>query len=313
MERVERVQHLFIINPAAGKHMDTAGIQKEIETAMAGRDETWEIALTKGPGDAEALSRAWSEQSREPLRIYAMGGDGTLNEVVNGVVGYDHVSVGCCPLGSGNDFIKTFGRENWRFRDLHSLVEARPHTMDLIECNGRYAINVCSVGFDARIGLSMADYKRLPLVTGKGAYLISLVVTTIQGVHRPYELELDGEKMSGEYTLICACNGQWYGGSFHPAPEARPDDGMLDFVLVKGVSRFTIASLVDKFATGQGKNYPDLIRIRRGHELKVKCDRVSMVNIDGERLDTDSLSFTLSAKKISFLLPEGVESVVPNT
>lgn len=309
---MERVRHLFIINPAAGKHMDTVGIQKEIKTAMADRNEPWEVMLTKGSGDAETLSRAWAEQSSDPLRIYAMGGDGTLNEVVNGVVGCDHVSVGCCPLGSGNDFVKTFGRENWRFRDLRSLVEAKPHTMDLIECNGRYAINVCSVGFDARIGLGMADYKRLPLVTGKGAYLVSLVVTTIQGVHRPYELELDGEKLSGEYTLLCACNGQWYGGSFRPVPEAQPDDGMLDFVLVKGVSRLTVASLVGKFATGQGKNYPELIQIRRGYELKVKCDRMSMVNIDGERLDTDSLSFALSAKKLPFLLPEGVVPVGSN-
>ena len=292
--------------------MDTVGIQKEIKTAMADRNEPWEVMLTKGSGDAETLSRAWAEQSSDPLRIYAMGGDGTLNEVVNGVVGHDHVSVGCCPLGSGNDCVQTFGRENWRFRDLRSLVEAKPHTMDLIECNGRYAINVCSVGFDARIGLGMADYKRLPLVTGKGAYLVSLVVTTIQGVHRPYELELDGEKLSGEYTLLCACNGQWYGGSFRPVPEAQPDDGMLDFVLVKGVSRLTVASLVGKFATGQGKNYPELIQIRRGRELKVKCDRMSMVNIDGERLDTDSLSFALSAKKLPFLLPEGVVPVGSN-
>ena len=200
---MERVRHLFIINPAAGKHMDTVGIQKEIKTAMADRDEPWEVMLTKGSGDAETLSRAWAEQSSDPLRIYAMGGDGTLNEVVNGVVGCDHVSVGCCPLGSGNDFVKTFGRENWRFRDLRSLVEAKPHTMDLIECNGRYAINVCSVGFDARIGLGMADYKRLPLVTGKGAYLVSLVVTTIQGVHRPYRAGTGWRKaVRGVYSAL---------------------------------------------------------------------------------------------------------------
>ena len=72
--------------------MDTVGIQKEIKTAMADRNEPWEVMLTKGSGDAETLSRAWAEQSSDPLRIYAMGGDGTLNEVVNGVVGHDHVS-----------------------------------------------------------------------------------------------------------------------------------------------------------------------------------------------------------------------------
>ncbi len=216
---MERVRHLFIINPAAGKHMDTVGIQKEIKTAMADRNEPWEVMLTKGSGDAEAISHAWAEQSSDPLRIYAMGGDGTLNEVVNGVVGCDHVSVGCCPLGSGNDFVKTFGRENWRFRDLRSLVEARPHTMDLIECNGRYAINVCSVGFDARIGLGMADYKRLPLVTGKGAYLVSLVVTTIQGYTAPMSWNWMGKSCPG--SILCSAPATGSGTAAASAPCRR--------------------------------------------------------------------------------------------
>ena len=246
----------------------------------------------------------WAGQGGEG-RVYALGGDGTLNEVVNGVAGCGHVAVGCCPLGSGNDFVKLFGPTSWRFRDLSALVESRPRTLDLIECNGRLAINVCSVGFDARIGLGMAEYKHLPLVSGRGAYLISLAVNTVRGIHRPYALELDGEKMEGEFTLICACNGQWYGGSFHPSPDAVPDDGLLDFVIVKGVSRLTVAGLVGKYAAGKGKDYPALILVRRGKCLKVRCDRMSMVNLDGERMDADSLSFALSAKKIRFLVPQG--------
>lgn len=302
---MRRVRHLFVINPAAGKRMDVAGITKEINAVMARREEPWGVMTTKGPGDAEALSRMWASQYQEELRIYALGGDGTLNEVVNGAAGFDHVAVGCCPLGSGNDFVKTFGKESWRFRDLSALAEAEPRPLDLIDCNGRLSINICSIGFDARIGLGMVHYKQLPLVTGKGAYLISLLVNTIQGIHRPYELEVDGEKMKGSYTLIAACNGQWYGGSFNPAPDAVPDDGLLDFIIVEGVSRFTVASLVGKYAAGKGRDYPELIHVRRGKELKIKCDRMSMVNIDGERLDADSLSFALSAKKIRFLIPQG--------
>lgn len=303
------MKHLFVINPAAGKRMKPAAIQAEIEACMSGSTDEWQMQLTAGPGDAEQMTRLWAEKyAQEDNRVYALGGDGTLNEVVNGAAGFVRTSVGCCPLGSGNDFIKTFGRSDWQFRDLKVLVEeAKPHEFDLIDCNGRLSINVCSVGFDARIGLGMVDYKQLPLVTGKGAYLISLIVNTVRGIHRPYHLELDGERMDGNYTLICACNGQWYGGSFRPVPEARPDDGLLDFVIVEGVSRLTVANLVVKYATGQGKNYPDLIHIRRGRELKVYCDRMSMVNVDGERLDTDSLSFALSAKKINFLVPEKVQ------
>ncbi len=299
------MRHLFLINPAAGKHLDVAAAQREIRDVMERGQDPWEVMVTRAPGEAEALSRMWARQSPAEGRVYALGGDGTLNEVVNGVAGADHIAVGCCPMGSGNDFVKLFGEGSWRFRDLSALVAARPRTLDLIECNGRLAINVCSVGFDARIGLGMAEYKRLPLVSGRGAYLISLVVNTLRGIHRPYELELDGERFSGDFTLICACNGQWYGGSFHPSPEATPDDGLLDFVIVRGVSRLTVAGLVGKYAAGKGKDYPELILVRRGRRLTVRCDRVSMVNLDGERIDADSLSFAVSAKKIRFLVPQG--------
>ena len=300
------MRHLFIINPIAGKHMDVSAVTAEVNEAMEGNPDPWAIMTTQGPGDAERLAAMWAEGGEE-LRIYSLGGDGTLNEVVNGAAGHDNVAVACCPLGSGNDFIKTFGRESWRFRDLKAQVEAPDYVMDLIDCNGRQSINICSVGFDARIGLGQAEYKALPLVTGKGAYLISLVANTIKGIHRPYELELDGKKMRGDYTLIAACNGRWYGGSFNPAPDAMPDDGLLDFVIVEKVSRFTVASLVGKYASGRGKEFPELIHMYRGKELKVKCDRMSMVNVDGERLDADSLSFALSAKKIRFIVPQGAE------
>ena len=117
------MRHLFIINPAAGKNLDVAAVQREINSVMEGRGEPWTIVTTKGPGDAEQTAAAWASESPEELRIYSLGGDGTLNEVVNGAAGHDHVDLSCCPMGSGNDFVKTFGKESWRFRDLKALVE----------------------------------------------------------------------------------------------------------------------------------------------------------------------------------------------
>ena len=114
------MRHLFIINPTAGKHMDVSAVTAEVNEAMEGNPDPWAIMTTQGPGDAERLAAMWAEGGEE-LRIYSLGGDGTLNEVVNGAAGHDNVAVACCPLGSGNDFIKTFGRESWRFRDLKAL------------------------------------------------------------------------------------------------------------------------------------------------------------------------------------------------
>lgn len=301
------MRHLFIINPAAGKNMNVSAVTHEIELAMEGMEDKWSLITTAGPGDAEKFARQWCQESDEPLRIYALGGDGTLNEVVNGTAGFGHAAVACCPMGSGNDFIKTFGQESWRFRDLKELVTAPAYRMDLIDCNGRQAINICSVGLDARIGLEKDNYKKLPLVTGKSAYILSLLVNVVKGIHRPYEIWLDGEKLEGRYTIITACNGQWYGGSFNAAPDAVPDDGLLDFIIIKGVSRFTVAGLVGKYSAGKAKEIPQYALCRRGRELKVKCDRMSMINLDGERMDGETVTFRVSDKSIRFIVPEGAQ------
>ncbi len=298
------MRHLFIINPAAGKHMDTAGLCDRIRRLMESRGEAWDLAQTKAAGDAEEIARQWAQKGQEPLRIYALGGDGTLNEVVNGVAGYDHVAVGCCPLGSGNDFVKSFG-DAAAFRDLSALIEGTPQQVDLIECNGRLSINVASVGFDARISHGMARYKRLPLVTGQGAYILSLLVNLVKGIHRPYTIELDGQRLQGRYTLICACNGQWYGGSFHPAPDALLDDGQLDFLLVKACSRLTVAGLVNKYAAGKAREYPALIHFHRGRQIRVLCEGPSVINLDGESLWAKELFFAVSDQKLAFIVPRG--------
>lgn len=302
------MRQLFVINPNAGKGLNVESVHQEIEQIMASRTDDWEIKVTEKQGDAVRFAEAaaaQAEETGENVRIYALGGDGTLNEVVNGAAGREHVEIACCPMGSGNDFVKAFGKDAWKFRDLKALVEGESYPLDLIDCNGRQSINICSVGFDARIGLEQAMYKNLPLVTGKGAYLISAVSNIIKGIHRHYRLEVDGKQLEGDYTLIAACNGQWYGGSFHPAPDAVLDDGLLDFLVVEGVSRFTVASLIGKYANGRGKDYPDLIHIYRGKEMKVMCDQLSMVNIDGERVDAISLSFKVSAKKVNVIVPAG--------
>ena len=162
--------------------------------------------------------RAAAEQG-EPLRVYACGGDGTLNEAVNGAAGYAHVAVTHYPMGSGNDFLRMFGPDACRFYDLKELLDGPQTPMDLIECNGRLALNVCSIGFDARIGLGAADFKKLPLVSGTMAYQLSALRTIVQGIHRPYRVEVDGETLPGEdFTPSAPATAGTTAAASTPAP-----------------------------------------------------------------------------------------------
>ena len=298
------MKHLFLMNPHAGKYDRTQEMREKIQAAMADREEPWEIQVTQYAGHGTQLVRAAAETG-EPLRVYACGGDGTLNEAANGAAGYPNAAVTHYPMGSGNDFLRMFGPDASRFYDLHELLDGPQAPMDLIECNGRLALNVCSIGFDARIGLGVADFKKLPLVNGTMAYQLSALRTIIQGIHRPYRVEVDGEELPGEeFTLICACNGRYYGGGFQPSPDAMPDDGLLHFVIIPAVSRLTILALIKKFARGEAGEIPGVI-LKQGRSMKVTCDRVSMINLDGERVDSAELSARLSDKKVNFIYPAG--------
>lgn len=302
------MKHIFIVNPAAGPCDRTVQIKAAVEEVFGSRGLDYELQLSKRPGDCTVLARAAAEKG-EPVRLYACGGDGTLNEVINGAVGYDNVSVTHYPAGSGNDFIKIFDAPE-QFRDLEKLLDCEETDFDLIRCEDEgktcYAVNICSVGLDARIGTEIAAYRRLPMVGGKGAYLLSTAVNVIKGIHRPYEIELCGKTIVGNQTLICVCNGRSYGGSFNPVPDAEPDDGLLDVLLVKPVSRLKVAAVVGQYQKGRYADFPELIRHFRTDTVRVRSEG-SVVNVDGEAMDSRDILFAVEPRKLRFFYPAGLQ------
>ena len=244
------MKHLFIINPAAGKYDHTKEYAQTAERVLRKYDLEYELALSTEPGDCEVIARRAAETGEE-LRIYACGGDGTLNEVVCGAAGFENVAITHFPGGSGNDFIKIFS-ETEPFHHLERLLESDETRVDLIRCNGRYSVNILSMGLDARVGTEIAKYKRLPLVSGSGAYAMSLVVNLMKGLCQPMTVVLDGETVArGPQTLVCVCNGRWYGGGYNPVPTAEPDDGLLDVLVVGKLSLANVSSLLKKYQQGR--------------------------------------------------------------
>lgn len=302
------MKHIFIVNPAAGKCDRSVQIKNEVRELLGGRGLSYEVLISKGPGDCTRLAREAAE-SGEDVRLYACGGDGTLNEIVNGAAGFDNVSVTAFPSGSGNDFVKIFDQPE-AFRELPRLLDAEEASFDLIRCTtddySCYACNIASLGLDARIGTEMGLYRRWPMVSGKGAYYISTVVNLCKGIHRPYELELDGEVITGNQTLICICNGRWYGGSFNPVPDAEPDDGLLDILVIKPVDLLLVAKVIGNYQKGEYADYPHLIRHFRTDKITIRCLEESVVNLDGEALRGENVTFSIAGEKLRFAYPKGL-------
>ena len=305
------MKHVFIVNPAAGKFDRTEGCRAMIDAAFQPRGLTYELLVSKAPGDCRALARQAAE-SGEEVRIYACGGDGTLNEVVNGVVGFGNAAVTHFPGGSGNDSIKVFS-DPAAFASIDRLLDADETRFDLIRCNDTYALNVLSIGFDARVGTDIARFKRLPLVTGKGAYILSILSNMLHGLSAQYTVTLgSGETISGQKTMICICNGRWYGGSFNPMPEAEPDDGILEVLVVDKVNLLQVASVVGQYQKGHYADFPELIRHYRCTDLRIECKEPSVVNVDGEAIHTTDAKITLVPHAIRFFYPKGLTYHVKN-
>ena len=298
------MKHLFIINPAAGSRNQTELYRKQIAEVCEGKGIEYSVELSAAPGCCTKIARK-AAQSGEEYRIYACGGDGTLNEVVGGVAGFPNVAVTTFAGGSGNDFARMFSQPE-AFRDLNCLLDAEVTEFDLIDCNGDYSLNICSVGLDARIGTDVANYKRLPFLHGFAAYAASTVVNTIRGVHEHYVIEINGETIDGNQTMICVCNGQFYGGGFNPVPTADPTDGVLEVLLVTKVSRLKVAQVVGKYKNGKYTELPKLVRHFRTDKVKITCDKPSPINLDGELRIGQEIEMRLADKKLRFFYPKGL-------
>ena len=303
------MKHLFIINPAAGKYDHTEELKTKIDLVCKEHNLNYDIRVSEKPGDCTAFTKE-AAASGEETRVYACGGDGTLNEVVCGAAGAARLAVTHFPCGTGNDFITNFSDPS-AFFELERLLDPEEATLDLIQVGDAYSLSICSMGIDARIGTEIQTYKRLPLVSGKGAYNLSTVVNLVKGIHRHYLVEINGETIDGRFTLICVCNGRWYGGGYMPVPEARPDDGKLEVLLVKKVSRLQVAGIIGKYKAGRYAEYPEVFRHLTTDRVVIRCDREEVVNLDGEARWGKDVEIRLSDKKLRFFHPKGLSLAAP--
>lgn len=295
------MKHIFIINPKAGKGKAQQVIP-EIKNACLQRNADYEIHCTSGPGDGEAYARKVAE-SGEPVRIYACGGDGTLYDVVNGAIGHENVEIAAVPVGSGNDFIRLFGSKE-AFSDIGAQMDGKTTLLDAINCNGKYAINQCSMGFDANVCDKQTAFKKIPWLKGESAYVASLLYCFIKKMNNTFTVQIDDgapQKMTVLFTYVG--NSRWYGGGFMAAPLAMPDDGLLDIVICKkDVSRLGLLPLIPQYKNGQHLGW-NRTTFKRGRKIRITSEETAVVNVDGEIQYVKEAEMTIVDKAVKFVIP----------
>lgn len=299
------MKHVFIVNPTAGKVDKTDYIRNHLSKYDDVLD--YFIYYTKGPKDATRYVRDCLSQTSDMIRFYACGGDGTLNEVINGAVGFKNCEVACFAIGSGNDFVKALGNMD-DYKDLDKVIKGKPFEIDVMKCGGNYCLNICNFGFDAWAALKMAKYKTWPLVNGKMAYNLGVLYSILFKMKHYLKVEIDGEVLYDGKALLCSiANGICYGGGYYCAPKAKLDDGELDVCLVKQLSIFTLAGLIGKYKHGKHLDDPKLekyIYYKKGKKIVVSSNKpISFCN-DGEVQNVEKLEIEVIENALKFVVVE---------
>ena len=302
------MKHIFVVNPCAGKQDSTTLVTQKVEAyASEHPDFDYHIYVTRAQGDATIWTRQWcADHPGKEVRFYACGGDGTLNEVVTGVIGFPDVQVTVHANGSGNDYIKYYDTFE-AFSDMSRLIEGVPHPVDVMKVNDRYSINVCNFGFDAMVCKIGNDVRRKPIIGGKHSYTTGIIRSIFTSRSNYVRMTVDGEPFYDGYMLLCTLgNGRYNGGNYMCAPLSKNDDGLIEINLFKRMSLFKFASLINEYSHGTHINRPDVQRLmqyRQGTVVEMASPDPFWLVIDGEMLHSNHYRVQNIKHAITFVSP----------
>lgn len=266
----------FIANYTAGKGKTERAV-KQIEEYMRANNLPYAVHISKYPGNSIELAKTLSGDGGN---IIAVGGDGTFNEVLNGLDTQKAV-LGLIPAGVGNDFARAAGISQKPIEALQDILKGRIINADYMNIgspeNMRRCLNVAGTGLDIDV---LQRYNRRRFKSKLGYYL-SLFVSLIK--FRGYEIEmtLNGETASHNAFIAAVANGQYFGGGMKVSPESDIYDGKLDIVVIHMTKRSKIPGMLLKFLKGRHLEL-EATKTYRAESVRIKCAKNNLVDIDGE-------------------------------
>ena len=299
--------HLFILNAFAGIVDATPEIKAQIE-ALHLPDAV--IEYTQKAGDAEHIARRYAEQG-DALRVYACGGDGTANEALHGILGFENVALGVIPVGTGNDYVRSLPGETKDFLDIGKMVHGSTIRVDLLKCGDRYALNVVSVGYDCEVADRAQKNKRLPMMSAVLAYRFAIVQCLLTKRKHTFTPYADGKmipiaKGFKSQMLAVAAKGKYYGGGIKATPYAALDDGLIDFMAIPTVPISYFAWMFGAFTRGEHIDHPKgktFIRHQKCKTLKLDNHGAIKVSIDGEMFVMQDPEITVVPNALDVIIP----------
>ena len=318
------MKHLIILNQKAGKEKDVSAFRQEIEEAFKGLD--YEIYFTEGPRKVIGYLRDYFKKNPdEQTRVYACGGDGTIHEVVNGLVGAKNAELAIYAVGTGNDFVKIYSKsDKWedivnektgenRFKNFKELIEGKVEEIDLSKISGPsmeepwYSVNVINFGFDAIVGAKGNENK---LKGKKDPYGAAAIIPAIMGGRfNKIIVKADGKQLNKKRLLNSAvAQGQWVGGQYHASPKSNNKDGVMDVTMLRCMSLIGLmGKYFGPYTKGQHLDNPkkfNKVVYAQAKEVEIISEKKDVdICVDGEFVRGKYFKVEVMPKALKFVVP----------
>ncbi len=299
------MKHLLIVN---GTKKESKKQELEaLYAAFEGLD--MEIHYTTAIGEATTFLKDYFAKEKETeVTVYAVGGDGTINEVCNGLIGFPNAIMAIVPMGTGNDFVKYYGGLE-AFQDYSDIINGERHKIDVSLIQGAeegpiYSINVVNIGFDAYVGemgsINARKGKKNPFNRAIPGGLVHAWKNKVKVI-------CDGQKINKDILFLCTmAHGKYYGGQYCCAPKSDNEDGLFEFALVERISLPRFVTMVSSYGEGTHLDKPKfakLFKTARGKHVEILCEKKTGLCVDGETVHGTHFTVDVVPGAITFLVP----------
>ena len=317
------MKHLIIANEKAGATKNVDEFKQLVEKEFKGLD--YEIYWTTGPRSVIPFLKEYLPNAKDTVRVYACGGDGTIHEVVNAIVGFDNVELAIFAVGTGNDFIKIYADKNdyddivknqsaaKKFRDFKTLINGKVVAIDLNKISGDsleqpwYSNNVINFGFDAIVGAKGNINKQKGKKNPYGP--AAIIPALIGGRFNKTIVKADGEQLNKKRMLLASlAQGQWVGAQYHASPKSDNTDGLIDVMMLKCMSLARLMiQYFGKYTKGEHLDNPKLMKrivYRRAKKIEIIAPKDIDICVDGEMIRGKRFDVEVVPAAIKLVIPQ---------
>ena len=280
------MKHVFILNSFSDYNINR--VANKIIMACVNKGYDYVIEENNKEHSTEDILKKYQNTN---YNIYAVGGDGMVNRVLNSIVNTDS-NLGVIPYGTGNDLN----------RCVNETLSDGLNDVDVMSINDKYFINVACFGIDAQIS-NDDKIVHSNVIPKPWRYTTAAVAHLANFKPHEFELVIDGDVVSGKYSTVCACNATYYGGGYNIAPTAKLNDGYMDVYLVDKLNKLQLASTILKMKNGNHLNL-DKVHYEKAKKLLLFSKEMIKANIDGEVIEDNTFNIKVLPKKLKLIKDE---------